>query len=85
MKRRMITYGNFNVNHRKRNRILHNDANTTVRIVSEIESMKIAAFRMFGRKIKKDSYSKLDSVRELCRKEFKKLNRMGLSVPVSLL
>lgn len=82
----MVTYGNFTNNHRKRNRILHNDANATVRIVSEIESMEIAAFRIFSRKIKKDSsYARFESIRQICRNQFKKMTRMGLNLPVSLL
>ncbi|MBI4096367.1 MAG: hypothetical protein HY425_01485 [Candidatus Levybacteria bacterium] len=48
--------------------------------------MKIAAMRIFARKIKRDiSFSKLESVRQICRNQFKKLIRMGLRVPVSLL
>lgn len=85
-KRRMNTYGKYTFGHRERNRILYVNAHTATWIMSEIESMKIAAFKIFTRKIKKDSsYSKLQSIRDVCRSQFKKMTRMGLNVPVSLL
>ncbi|MDO8659729.1 MAG: hypothetical protein Q7K54_03955 [Candidatus Parcubacteria bacterium] len=47
--------------------------------------MKIAALRIFSRKIKKASKFQRESVREVCRNQFKRLTRLGLNLPVSLL